>query len=340
MSKALTLWCPDLLNQDRINEAGEAFSFNHYPFLKKLLAKADKFAVKQNDFFAAASYLFHQPKTLPVAVCQLSAIKQQPILDEFWLKVDPVQMVPDRDTLVMMPQASLGLTEEDSLALMQAFNEHFEQDGVSLEYGASRDWFLHIKQVVDIQSTPLPSVEMKPLNDFFPQGNAAQYWRQLMNECQMLFYSHPVNELRRNEGLPEINSIWAWGEGQVTTNDLYPRPNAVIWSENNYLQGLGVLNQSKTTPPPSDYQAWLNAEYSDQQQHLILIDEIADRIEYFSLEDWLAVLGYLEAHWFEPLWKGLKTGELSDLLLDFGGSNRFHLKPAMQKRFWRFSAKL
>lgn len=346
MAQALTLWAPNLLNSLRVKEAKEALEKVSLPGLQTLLAKGDSFQSKPQSFHQQASYLFHQTQTLPIAATQASVELNSFDASQFWISVDPVQMIPDRDTLVLIPGKSLQITEEESKQLLTAFNEHFAEDKVQLIWANTHHWYLSIVQPIDLHTTELETVSYQSVNSFYPTGNAAQYWRQLLNETQMLFYSHPLNEARREQGLPEINSVWVWGEGKIDFAKLNKRQDAAIWSNDSYLQGMAHLTEAQSMDSVSNYQAWLSQSESNAgkteaiTKHLVYLDQVAENLEYLQMSEWIELLEQLEAQWFAPLVQGLKEGSIDSLLLDIGQENRIHLKPSHLKRFWRFKKKL
>ena len=344
MAEAVTLWARGLLNALRVKEARESLAELSLPGLQTLLAKGDHFAVKPQNFHQQASYLFHQPECLPIAATKACIEVEGFDSSHFWLSVDPVQMIPDRDTLVLIPNRDLQITEDESKQLLNSFNAHFAEDGVKLIWAGANHWYLSIVQPVDIHTTPLERVAYQSVNVHYPTGNAAQYWRQLINETQMLFYTHPVNEVRRDKGWPEINSVWVWGEGKVDLSKLLPRQDALIWSNNAYLQGMAKLTEAQSMPNITTYQAWLDEinefKGSEKTKHFICLDEVVQDLDNLEMSEWIALLEQLEKEWFAPLVIALKQGVIDSLLLDLGQETRIHLKPSHLKRFWRFNKKL
>jgi len=337
MMNALTFWAPNLLNSLRVKEAEEALKTLSLPGLQSLLAKGDYFPVKQQNFYQQASFLFHQPNTLPIAATQASVDLDDADLNEFWLRVDPVQMIPDRDSLVLVSSRHLGIDRRESKALLESFNGHFKQDGVTLRWGKEDAWYLSIKQPIDIQTTCLETIDHHPVNEFYPTGNAAQYWRQMLNETQMLFFNHPVNEARRERGWPEINSVWVWGEGVFNLQDIHLRENAKIWSNHSYLKGMAEQTKAQQASPVESFQALMGASQVDgAENHFVVLDAVHERLESLQLSEWVELLQELETQWFEPMYDALKEGRIDSLLLDVGCPYRCHLKPIHTKRFWRF----
>lgn len=336
-SVSVTLWAPSFLRKERIETLASEMRPMSLNGLETLISKSDVFLAKPQSFFAQASYLYHQPDTLPKAVTILAGLKQQET--GFWLCVDPVQMVPDRDSLLLIPAHALSISETESQALMDSFNNHFAQDKVQLVYGDVSHWFMKITQPVDIHTTDLNDVSFQHVNDYYPAGNASSYWHQLMNEVQMLFYTHPVNEARRLKGMPEINSVWVWGEGQLMQEKLYPRPDAMIWSSHAYLKGMAKLTDSKSSETPENYQAWSSEKHSCSH-HLICLDHLDLFNNELSEQEWLQALESFEKDWMFGLVQAVKQGEIDSLFVEFGAKKRFHLTPKHFKRFWRFKKKL
>jgi len=352
MSKVLTLWYPGLLDKQKVSEAGKAFHLKNYPYLRKILSRSDRYFAKPRDFFSNACFLFHQPQRLAVAATQRAALLNEKVFDSFWLKVDPVQVIADRDTLLMLPQSELALDESSSKQLLADFNKHFSVDGVTLHYGTQTDWFLDLAQVLDLHTTDLMQAELSPLSDFMPSGSVAPHWRKLMNEAQMLFFSSQVNVERRGAALPEINGVWVWGEGVVKPQQIVSRKNTVVWSDNLYLQGLAVFADAKMTPPPKDYLDWqsslaslgcLDTEFNGAagfDSHLVCLNSPQVQGASSSLEGWLNDLDGFEKEWCAPLWEGVCSGDIVDVYFDLGSQHQFFFKASHAKRFWRFNAQV
>lgn len=339
--QAVTFWLPELLSPLQSEEGAALIKSLSLPYLQALFSKADVFPAKKASFHEQASYLFHQPELLPVASTMAATHIADYDFNAFWLRVEPLQMVPDRDTLVLIPPQDLAITDTESKALIEAFNAHFEQDRVQLEYGSPTDWYLRIAQPIDIQTVPLEKAAYQSVNERYPQGNAATYWHQLMNEVQMLFYTHPVNEARREKGWPEINSIWIWGEGQISADRVQPRENATIWSTHPYLRGMARLTQSQAFKAPKNYQAWAESLNKGQvQHHLIHLEPPYQTLQNSTGQEWQSFLLELEEQWFAGLLEALQQQEITSLFIDLGNQKRYYLTPKHLKRFWRFKKAL
>lgn len=329
MSQAVTLWFPQLLAADQ-RVLAEGWS-KQFPTLRTLLAKADVYPLKPQSYYQRASHLFHQPQALAAAAATASVELAGFDDSAFWLKVDPVQMLADRDTLVLFPPQDLAISQEEAQALVASFNQHFAQDGVQLEIGTPTSWYMRIKQPVDIQTTDLDVVAYQSLQNRFPQGHAGSYWRKLMNEAQMLFYSHPVNSARRERGAMEVNSVWIWGEGQVNQANLQMRPQAKVLADHPYLKGLAHFTQADYDVLPANHQAWCKQKTTADA---VLI--AFNPAKYADKPAFMQILSSLENDWLQGLLADLKAGKIHSLFIDVGLEQGYLLEPSHLKRFWRW----
>ena len=107
----------------------------------------------------------------------------------------------------------LQVTEEESIELANAARSVFELDGFSLQRLSAQDWRITPMTAGHPGipgATPAAAVD-RDIDAWWPQGTVARPWRRLVNEIQMEWYAHPVNEARRDRGQPEINTLWLFG---------------------------------------------------------------------------------------------------------------------------------
>ncbi|SFR50378.1 phosphoglycerate mutase [Thiomicrospira sp. ALE5] len=327
-SQALTLWVSPALGVQEVAHASKGLEKKQLAAWHKLLSRGDLIPQQPKHFYAKAAYLMHQ-KAMPAiaateASYQVLGFNEQ----DFWLKVSPVHLRPDRDTLVLIPENELAVTVDEAKSLKFAFNRHFEAEGLQLE-GTGQAWFLRLPQVIDFKSDILDSLKYASIQGRYPTGASASYWRRLMNEAQMLFHTHPVNERRREQGQLEINSVWIWGEGKLDLDNIVLRNDAQIWSDHSYFTGLSKLIQATQVDPVCQYTQWhQHVDFSKGRHHLLQVSPP----ELTSAEDYLI---WLEQSWLSPIAAGLVNGELHSVYIDFDYSMGWLLEPRYLKRFWR-----
>ena len=128
-----------------------------------------------------------------------------------WLPVCPVHLIADRDTLILAPTEHLALSLAQANALALAFNEHFVADGYQLYVHGEQYWFLGSSHAFEVRLPPLPQAIGMNLRDAWQQGRDAKQWRKLLNEAQMLWFSHQVNLVREQVGALSLLSIYRNG---------------------------------------------------------------------------------------------------------------------------------
>jgi hypothetical protein len=130
----------------------------------------------------------------------------------FWLFATPVNMLLGRDSYFLTDPDTTPMSNEESAALIESLNAHFDGFGVRF-YLVNDIWFLGLDKDPEITTTNIELVKNQDIADHFPQGEGELAWHQLQNEIQMLLFSHPVNQAREAQGLLVINSLWCYGLG-------------------------------------------------------------------------------------------------------------------------------
>jgi hypothetical protein len=127
----------------------------------------------------------------------------------FWLPVCPVHLIADRDTLVLAPPDALELSLAQAQELADAFNRHFEQAGYQLVVVSELCWFLGSSHAWKTQFPSLAEAVSMNLRDAWQKGKDAAVWRKLLNETQMLWFVHAVNQGLEGQGKLVINGFWS-----------------------------------------------------------------------------------------------------------------------------------
>ncbi len=126
----------------------------------------------------------------------------------FWLPVCPVHLIADRDTLVLAPPEVLELSLSQAQSLIDVFNAHFEQEGYRLVAASELCWFLGSPHKWQLNFPSIDDAVSLNLRDAWQQGKHAQQWRKLLNETQMLWFGHTVNQALEGQGKLVINGFW------------------------------------------------------------------------------------------------------------------------------------
>jgi hypothetical protein len=130
-----------------------------------------------------------------------------------WL-AELVHLAPSRDGAALLPAVGLGITTEQSVALFESARALFEPTEFTLQPLDTERWRVTLPEgfAPDYGSPTL--VSLTSVNEWWPQDRLTRPWRRLVNELQMLWFDHPVNQARYQQGLAPVNSLWLFGGGR------------------------------------------------------------------------------------------------------------------------------
>lgn len=234
----------------------------------------------------------------------------------WWLRVDPVHMVADRDQLYLSACNSLGVTRSEADELVKELNRLYADDGWRFFAVTPQRWYLRLPQPLAMRTIPTAVAMGSRVGAVLPQGDDALVFQRAMTEMQMLLHTSPVNLRREEQGLLTVNSLWFWGGGELP-----PAGSETGWSrvvaDDPLARGLARLHGIETDVPASATLA------SAGKEHDIL---------------WLSTLESLEQaeqELFSPLHAMLRAGEVAELTIALPGVGRWHIDRAALRRWWR-----
>ena len=134
-----------------------------------------------------------------------------------WALASPAHLVLGRDSLQLADPAQLAIDANHAQALLQAVLPLLQDQAWEMRAWRPGCWLVShpsLEQV--LTADPLRAVGRNAAS-WMPGGPAAAPWRRLLTEIQMVWASHPVNEARRESGLPEVNTLWLNGCGVLRT---------------------------------------------------------------------------------------------------------------------------
>lgn len=131
-------------------------------------------------------------------------------------RIDPVHLHVGRDHLVLTDADALA--DEDARALAAALAPLLDDEGLQLTVPTSTRWYLHARdasRALALTAKSRLAATGRNIDAYLPQGEDARRWRRLVNEVEMTWFAHPVNERRAQAGLPPVNSLWLAGRVHV-----------------------------------------------------------------------------------------------------------------------------
>ncbi|KQP17680.1 hypothetical protein [Pseudorhodoferax sp. Leaf267] len=106
----------------------------------------------------------------------------------------------------------LALPPAQAQALTASMAPYFAEDGIVLHGLDEGRWLAQGEAFRDLATASPARVAGIDLNPWMP---ASPLLRRLLNEMQMLLYTHPVNTEREGQGLPPVNALWLSGCGAL-----------------------------------------------------------------------------------------------------------------------------
>jgi len=274
----------------------------------RALARADRVSAEPGERAQLRRHFQLVPDHWPVAALtrQLDA---RDAAGARWLRADPAFLAPDMTGARLLAHGpALGLTAEDTAALLPSLRPLFGDAGLLLDAPEPSRWYLRLSTDAPLPEFASPDdVVGDDLFGHLPHGDAGRRWRALFTEVQVTLHQHPWNARRVAEGKPAVNALWFWGEGRLP--EFVRTPYRQVRSRDEIVRALSGL-----------------AGVPDQAQGEV--DALVDLRHLRSLamfcDDALA-----------PLLAELRRGELARVVLDFQDGARFALEASQRWRFWR-----
>ncbi|NUZ05393.1 hypothetical protein [Piscinibacter koreensis] len=140
-----------------------------------------------------------------------------------WGLLTPVHWHVGRDTVTLVDPSALALNADESRALFDAVRELFASEGLAPTWGAAGRWYVAADGLDGYPTASIDRAIGRSVDHWLrSQGELPDAARRLsrtvqrlQSECQMLLYSHPVNEAREGRGTLPVNSFWLSGCGRA-----------------------------------------------------------------------------------------------------------------------------
>lgn len=324
MSRRVVLWAPFLAPSPTPPPA---------PLLNRLAGRSEPCSLVGGADDALVRAFAALGLTCPVAAdCPAAAISAwadglAPQTGQFWLRMDPVHLLPSRAQLLLMDLGHYPLDAGQAQRLIDDLNRHFAPLGWRCFAPHPERWYVLLPAAPALRTTPLAAAVGRSVDAVLPRGEDARDWHGLLNEVQMLLHGHPVNEAREEAGLPAVNSVWFWGGGSLPAA---PAPLwRSVWTADPLLQALGRFSGAGARDCPADLAAWVS-ELADGAHLLVCAETLAD-----------GGLLRFETDYLTPLVGALKQGTIEQLSIVGGTALDDDPAPAMTVgrrdlgRWWR-----
>lgn len=183
----------------------------------------------------------------------LLAAGHAPTGEAVWL-AELVHLALGADQANLLDPTQMDLLPEETAALLDTARPLFEGTGFSVEALSPQRWRLRLPDGLRPHTASPLVVAGQRLNEWWRQDTETRPWRRLLNEIQMAWHEHPVNDARAARGVAPVNALWLYGGGTSW-------PIAPAGAER-------VLTELDTPQRTGDWSAWLDALAKLDTQHL------------------------------------------------------------------------
>lgn len=334
----LTLFIPDLfgfqstLNHLSPEEKSSLPSFE-LSVLEKWISRGsfEKTSNQEDSVFLELGLDEYKDRDKPFAALSLLAENISALeLDKksYWLRADPVNLQPDRDTALLAGHEELALSQEEADKLVAQVNDHFVDEPWNLYSFAPHRWYLRLEKHTNLKTIPLTKVLGGDINPFIPKGDDADYWFRITNELQMLLHGTNVNFERESRNMWTANSVWLWGGGclpEVNLNSPYDKviTNNFVYSGLGYHCGFDVLP--------------LDNNFSDnikENNNFIVLDMLSKQVHARDLYTFVEVLNKLETDFLTHCNELLLSGSLQKIKI-ITDAGIITVTKKQLKRWWK-----
>lgn len=290
--------------------------------LETLLAHSEQSPAQANythQLFALAN--------LPADTSQswLTALADNCAPQFYQWRADPVHFKAHADHAILLDSHSLAIQTNEAQQLVAHFNQHFADDGLQLFAATPERWYLQATNTLQVTTTTLAQSVGRNVRLFLPTGVDALRWRKILNETQMLFYAHAVNQQREAENQLTINSLWLWGEGYQPAVDA--KSSLAFYVDEITVRGVARVLQT----PCSSVAAWLQ-----QPTHgLLVLDDLLLPASYGDAERWREAVQIICQNILPVVLRALKSGQITQLNVYPADGRCFSLRATDLRKFWR-----
>lgn len=244
--------------------------------------------------------------------------------DDLW-HCDPVHIAFARDHLLLTDLAAAPLSADEAGALLHSAQQAAQAHGARI-LALQDHWFIAFDQPLQIEATPLAAALDSSVHEALPHGADATRWRRLLNEIQMLWHEHPVNQRREAEGRRTVNGLWLHGGGAASA---LHSAFAMAWTDDLLLRAWANASDTGVTPMAS-------APTAASGDLLVQLPALAPAQRRADWIDWIARLPMLERDLARVAAVVRHLGGTLEVLL-FGtyGLRRARVAGADRWRLWR-----
>ncbi len=295
--------------------------------LNRLVSRATCTQIDAVDFYSTLQQLICPQCEL--GICELSArFSNIDTVTGFLYRADPVHFRAESDHAVLIGTEMLDVQSSESGLLIDAFNEHFMQDKISLLADDLGHWYLRCEKPLDLQFNALDYSLGRDIKHFMPTGNDELWWRRIVNEAQMLFFQHDVNQHREMNAQLTINGLWLWDKkfDSISSSNDY----SCLYSQ--HVLANCMASQSKLDVKSIDE---ISQAASIQGDAVMVIDDLYSSVCYGDVDAWFDALTEFSDGPVKIFSDLLKSGDIHSMNIYTCDSQVFNISKYQSYKFWQ-----
>ena len=249
----------------------------------------------------------------------------------FIMRADPVHLRADQARLRLFDSTTFAIDAQEARDLVSAFNDYYRGQGRHLDAPLPQRWYLTLGEAPAVATVAPMRLAGRDIKDGLPHGEGGAAWHAFLNDVQMLFHDHPVNQARERRGVPVINSIWPWGGGclprRVSTAVTHAFAGHPLLQGLARLAGIPCLGlPENATDLPVDSRGGII---------LVMLDRLEPLCRYGDAQSWADAITRLEQAWFGPLLGMLEQGRIARLDLYPVNGKRYAIGRWRLRQIWK-----
>lgn len=135
----------------------------------------------------------------------------------------------------------------------------------------------------------------QPEMDGQAHGKDAVFWLAIQTEVQVFLHTYPINQARKQQGLPETNGLWLWNDanGGAQSADVVASDSAWV-----------CFSDTPKLDTPYDLKAWFEMVQetgNTVSNGLIFLDDLISTLQAGDVWAHRDVLESWETRWLVPL---------------------------------------
>lgn len=299
-----------------------------FALINNLLSKAKLFEFNSKTYFETLVKIINPQCKL--SVTQLTALMDGiDTSEQYFYRADPVHFKAESDHAILVGTDLLSPTHQEAAELVKVFNQHFSDDNLSLHFTTESRWYLKSNRPLELSFTALDYALGRDIKHFMPkdvgEGNDALWWRKILNEAQMLFFQHEVNQCREEKGELTVNGLWLWDLLASPTNEI----SQVQQLYSTEVMAVALVNQLDIKAQTVD--EIINIHSSSVWVH----DSLYESVCYGDIEVWINELRHFCTNELQTMFDLLKAKKINEVIFYSCDGRMFNVNQVDLLKFWK-----